>query len=82
MPRKKPSTSKHPSLRHAASTSILLRAQIGELRAMVAMLQMESLTHLRRITELEHDIDALRKASAAVMSARAPRRWPDGQARE
>jgi hypothetical protein len=46
------------------------------------MLQVESLTHLRRIGELQHDIDTLKKASAPARRERVRSVRPDGHATE
>jgi cell division protein FtsB len=43
-----------------------LRAEVGRLRDMVALLQSESATHIRRFGEQQYDLDQLKKTTGAV----------------
>jgi hypothetical protein len=73
MPRPKRSASSRTD-----STLKLLLAEIRELREMIGTLQVESLTHLRRIGELHHEVDLLKRAMGQTLFESASRAQPDG----
>ena len=80
MLRKKRSLPAPETFPHPDVTTLLLRAELADLRQLVEMLRAESLTHLRRIGELQYEIDRLKKLSA--IRERAALARADGSKRE
>jgi len=81
MPRKPHSTSARRRAHSRIDTQLkLLRLDVERLGELVAMLQAQSDTNLRRIGELHHELDVLRKIVTPPSHENVSSR-PDGPAR-